>query len=529
MIAQNSQRMELGTYLGLLIIGLIYLCWATNSSLFIIFLLASVLLGLIALFFYYHHEEEISSYFQAFRPRSKPLVHYHDDSSYVSYTLRDINAFKQKDSIVNGQSTVDHSVGNCWAGSSDFNVDNTAIYNRYKDVLEESEEPWSREKIPRQPVSFGEKELKAENREASTKKKRAVFDIGVQVKDRVPLNPREEAFKDREAKYRVKRIESNVDKILTGLMTLEELESRYGVKYIEKKAIKETTPIVAPIPKTTTTKFPTTSTLFDQKSKPLQETPPKQSQLPKQEKKETEILPGLKTTLFEVASKNTEVMQEGGSNSLFGPSKPLEQKVNTISFGPFEKQASVPEKKSSIQMEPISSELHLEIPKGQINPPVQKIDTGFGIFGRKADPPTQNTLSPPAFVVSEVIEEHSRVPQGGQARVSKLTEKELNPNSALYLELSKSAKDSISSQICVTKEKMAQIKESVSDFFSKICSSVDEDFLMKCQGVINELDNLKYNEEEYLAFIFEFVTSYILEYMSLMSSNKVKIVGYIDP
>jgi hypothetical protein len=525
MITQRSQKMELGTYFGLLVAGLAYLCWATKASLFIISLLSIVLLGLVAVFFYYHHDEAIGSFMNSLRPSVKQDVHYYDDKSYVNYTMRDINQFKQLDSTYGHGMADDGDMPAYGRGCSDFTVDNTAIMHRYKDLFDAQETVGHRDSVHEKSMSFGERSENVKTDRAQSKKKRAVFDIGSFVKDDEDASEGIVAFVDRSATYRMTRIINDAKKIVTGLMTIEDIKNFYGVKYGEPKKIKETTPVAVPIQKSAEQKPIVTGGLFDTKEKTHITSAPIKVPASKPEKKETTVLGDLKGSLFSTIPSKPDTVQQ---SSVKPNIKSQSQVANSQSIqigGLFDKSTTESAPKKDIRIESMASELPLGSPTSQPKPLIQTTTPQIGIFGHSSASPIQSGTIPQTHLAPQTRGELERMIPRGPTGSHKVTERELSPNAGLYVELSKKAKESISSQTNITKDKMSHIKETVSDFFSKICSSVDEDFLYKCQSMIGELDRRKHNEEEYLAFVYEFVTSYILEYMNLMTSNKVKIVG----
>lgn len=403
----------------------------------------------------------------------------------------------------------------------DLTVDNTGIMHKYIEYTEPiSHEPREKQTLGKR-FSFDMSEDKQEKEGQQGPSKETRFTVGSFLKENMPQQRKCTFELLTNTEYRVNRLEKAANEIITGLMTLDELTDRYHVEYLDPKPIQSIPSVpVQPIPAQQPKPIPTPGIFTAKEQTPKEKIGIKLGNVGA-DKTENPILPGLKPPAPAQPS-----MPKSSTSEKPPISTPTEQTrpknlMPGIEGGIFPQPSQAKPTRSEIMQENMESELPIEGSGRTPMGPTISLGGGGTLFHNASfgDPSSERNQRP-----TNADRRSSESQPRGQTPERNLKNTEMKANLQLYLELSKKANQAIREQTVVTKEKMAIIKDIVQDFFSKLCSSVDDYFLNSCQNIIDELDRRKSCEEEYLAFVFEFVTKFILDYLKLMSNNKIKIV-----
>lgn len=390
-------------------------------------------------------------------------------------------------------------------------MQNYSKYTEYKPV-EEFEEPklgldWS----------FGVPYIEQQEKVPVQNSKEETFEVGTWAQKGFIDSSYSISFQDRPVEHTTKRIEEMTEFILGGIMTEEQYFKEHNVQFKEPK---RHVPIVEQptiFPKPTVEKLKAQSGLFDIKNKQKVENilipPPSKPQAvpnPETEKPKKNIFQNTDISLSTIP----EVKEDSKSKTSAGESVVKDSKMNlgNPNLTLFDSMATEMIKEFNWKSEDVTSS-----PSKQT-----KQATMGGIFG-------QNTTSPPPQFSPPKQQAQSTASSNvkpGPLEMENSNET-IAKNKELYLSMSTHAKEIIKNHYKISEAKVAAIKEIVRNFWRDICSSIDDHFLGECEKIIYELNQRKTNEDEYLVFIYELVTQFILEFIDLMSSNKIKIVGLI--
>lgn len=508
-------------WVALLVGGLMLLGVLAPSRWPFILLMTILCLGIV-IGFLYLNDQDLVGYVMSLFKKEKPIQLVPMTSQRMTnYTKRDFEAFKKEISQWMG-STTDEAYSRKAAGAySHILIDNSSrmqYFNKYTSggADLELEEPKLRKEI-----SFSAPIVEApEEPQKRYEPKVVSFEIGSQVRNGADSDY-DLSFTEKDSSYRRKRIEELAEYIQTGIMTSERLLKENRVDYAEPRRHVPIAPV------------PTTASLAPkpQADKPV--IPPGLLELKSKQQKDNILIPSIvpkekpvapepekpKISSFKPLGANlstiTEVQEDSmlGGSKLFGDSK---------MFGESKQQ---PAKETSTLFDSMAIETFdgkdtIASAQKTVAIPEVKQPTGLGIFGQSTLGSSLNNQPQPSRPTTTVTPRTV----GGSLELKNPTET-LNKNKELYLAVATHAKGVIGNPTKTTKAELSLIKEIVRNFLRDFCSAIDDHFLGECQKIIMELNRRKHNEDEYLAFCYELVTQFVLEFIGLMSSNKIKIVG----
>ena len=508
---------EFMKWILILIICLLLLTWKAINHWPVVILMASVSLFVVFIFIYWSDENFFRKVTDLFKEQPKiatvPFMAYQS----TNYTQSDLAAFRKE----NQKSSQNQPEEEFQRPSSGYRpeilIDNSHRMNNFYRYTQEPGEVELEEPSLHKEFSFGTSDFQTQKDPRRPKTKTVTFQVGAQAKKDIDDADFMVPFTDRDPSYRKRSVEALAEYIHTGIMNYERLMKEHKVEYTEPRPIATIAPPVPTQPKQTAEKSSIPAGLLDLKNKQEKDNI-LLTQAARGDKTSSGDSDKQKISLFKPNGTNlstiVEVQEEGmleksRISAQIGPSseqKPLSTKPATKLF-------------DSMAIEQIEEKSPLPADSKAIVPETSTSGSLMGIFGQ---PPKGLSPIPPLQPVKPVPA--TSIGPSGPLQLKNPSET-ISKNKELYFSVATHVKDMLKNPHKVSDQRQKENKEIVRNFLRDICSIVDDHFLKQCENIIYELNARKNNEDEYLAFCYELVTMFILEFIDLMSSNKIKIVS----